>query len=306
MNSTHVELAKSKSILNYLNWNGINIQQKGNKHFCSSPFASDREPSFCIYPNNTFYDFSTGIGGDIIDLVRKLENKTFQEAVDSLINGNNGTAKIIRSISQPKKRPFVLKTYLLTDEEAKQPIIKYANSRGITKAFACGKYFEMVDEKWIERHALAFIHVDEELNPCGIKFRRIDPNAKPRFSARGTLKFYILNNMIEDSFDDLIVYIVESETSANSFWEYLRMLKKNAVVISFGGVNSVPEKLPEPFEGVRRKLIIDYDGNEEKYLDRISKYEHLNVEPVKLMLDKGEDLNSLFVKNKMYLINNLI
>ena len=54
------------------------------------------------------------------------------------------------------------------------------------------------------------------------------------------------------------------------------------------------------------KLIIDYDGNETLYEERFKLYAHLNPEPIRLILAKGEDINSLYNLNKMYVIENLL
>lgn len=54
-----------------------------------SPFRTEAEPSFKVdYNMNLWYDFGTGEGGSIIDLVMKLENCTLSEAIIKLENGN--------------------------------------------------------------------------------------------------------------------------------------------------------------------------------------------------------------------------
>jgi len=65
--------------------------------------------------------------------------------------------------------------------------------------------------------------------------------------------------------------------------------------------------LPDRYKDIDdKRLIIDYDGSEEKFQERIKKYEHLGMKVVKIPLPKGEDINSLHVENKLYTINNLI
>jgi DNA primase len=59
---------------------------KGNKYYIKSPFNhGDKNPSCTIYPNsNTFYCFSTGMGGDSIKLLSSLFGIKPLEAVIKL------------------------------------------------------------------------------------------------------------------------------------------------------------------------------------------------------------------------------
>ena len=73
---------KKMSITSYLIDRGM-FPEKGekfdrsNKTWFSSPFSNDSSPSFAVYEStNTFYDWSTGIGGDLINLVMNLEGCT--------------------------------------------------------------------------------------------------------------------------------------------------------------------------------------------------------------------------------------
>ena len=306
MRDIHVELAKSKSIVEYLTVRGLNVKKRGTKYFCSSPFSSDSEPSFCVYPNNSYYDFSTGKGGDIIALVSELEQTDFKGAVHNLLGNTTSKVKFKRDSYEEAKKPFKLESYLTTEENYVEQINKYANGRRITEGYVHSVFFNFEDGEWIKTPAMGFVHLDENLEPCGIKMRMLHNESKTRFTARGTLKFYVLENLVEDSFEEPVLYIMESETSANSFYMYLKEQKINGIVMSVGGVSNAPEKLPEQFDNLKRKLIIDYDGNKELFLERLQLYNHLGAEPVKIQLEKGEDINSLYVKNKMYLIENLI
>ena len=54
-----------------------------------SPFRTETAPSFKVdYNQNLWYDFGSGEGGSIIDLVMKLEHCNFREAVAKLENGS--------------------------------------------------------------------------------------------------------------------------------------------------------------------------------------------------------------------------
>lgn len=49
------------------------------------PFHGEQDASFTIYPhNNTFYCFGCGVGGDIIDFVRRFFNLGFRDALQRI------------------------------------------------------------------------------------------------------------------------------------------------------------------------------------------------------------------------------
>ena len=55
-----------------------------------SPFRTETMPSFKVdYNTNLWYDFGTGEGGSIIDLVMKLDGSTIGEAIAKLESGNS-------------------------------------------------------------------------------------------------------------------------------------------------------------------------------------------------------------------------
>lgn len=310
--------AKETSMVAYMQDRGFKGRFSGNKWFCSSPFSRDTNWSFCVYPNNTFYDWSTGLNGDIFDLSMKIDGHSFKEAVEQI------SGKVYEEIKVPNykkykndpdfNKEFEVTKYISWDEKERKAIMEYANGRGIKDGYACGVFFTRTDTgKWQRNPAVLFAHYDVDGNPIGAKFRRIQVNGerdgsnKPRFSHRGQQGFYILENFVAGSFEEPTLYLVESESSANSLWQYCKDIKKNAVVVSFGGVSSVPKELPRKYKDFNKiKIIIDYDGDEELYQKRIAQYSHLKGNPVKMQLPKGEDINSLYCSNKLNLIANLI
>ena len=63
----------------------LGTEEKEKEFYIHSPFRSEKTPSFKINPKlNTWYDFGTGEGGTILDLVMKLENKDTKQAVKRL------------------------------------------------------------------------------------------------------------------------------------------------------------------------------------------------------------------------------
>lgn len=303
------------SIPEYLNSIGIPTRKSGHKIFASSPFSRDTNWSFCCYPNtNSYFDFSTGHGGNIITLVSRINRCSNREAVEILKKGNYEKYK--PSYKQYKQEPkfwenFEVEKYTNYSKKDCEAIEVYAKSRGITRGYINAVFFTRVNENWVRNPSIGFVHVDKFLKPCGIKFRKIQcqtPN-DPRFSARGVLGFYVLENLgTKPSFESAVLYVVESESSANSLYEYLTILKKPAVIISRGGVSSAPklDDLPDKYRYMKKKIIIDYDGNEELYQERLKLYEPLKGDPIKLILPKGEDLNTMFCKNELWKIDHLL
>ena len=305
----NIEELREKSIISYLEKSGVKIEKIRGKHRCSSPFSSDSNPSFYIYPENRFYDFSTGKYGNIIDLVMEMTGKSFKEAVEHLEGGNISKAP---TYSKPKKKKkFSLSSYLCDTPD--KNVIAYAKGRGITRNFVCSKFYEMIDGDPVERKGMGFIHYDKDLKPCGIKIRKI-VNEDPRFTARGKQMYYIVSNinhevLLHRDVEEMFwLYVVESESSANSVFEFLDRNRIPCVVVSFGSVSSCPEDLPKGFIEYCEDsfLIIDYDGNNNLYQERIKKYEHLKLTPKKIILEKGEDLNYLYAKKTINRVSQII
>ena len=78
--SISVEALKQLNLVVFLREHyGLECQRVGSGYMMSSPFAADRQPSFSVREQAgrwLFKDFSSGLGGSIIDLVRALENLT--------------------------------------------------------------------------------------------------------------------------------------------------------------------------------------------------------------------------------------
>ena len=82
--------AKNLSIFDFLKSQGINPKHtKGNKAFYVSPFRSETKASFNVdVDKNIWYDYGTGEGGRIIDLVTKMFNISVSQALNMLLNTN--------------------------------------------------------------------------------------------------------------------------------------------------------------------------------------------------------------------------
>lgn len=123
---TDIQQLKRLPIRDYLSRRGIQPARENNRcGFYLSPFRAEHTPSFKVdYAQNLWYDFGTGEGGSIIDLVMRMENCDFMQAVQSLDNGEikttasailvpaMSTAPALRILSDAPLRNAALVAYL--------------------------------------------------------------------------------------------------------------------------------------------------------------------------------------------------
>lgn len=266
---------------------GYEFVKDGRCWFTTSPFnPQDSDPSFAIFPDGGWYCFSTSQGGNTKRLAQLLNLPT------------TGLPEWTPDKGKPQKPWTEVPSYYLdVTTQQQEDIHFYANSRGITRGYTPAVYYSKNEPV----PALMFLHSDG-FTITGANFRDIWPGGR-RYTMRGALNFYILENVL--SYPPTL-YMVEGEINANSLWEYCCKTERSVVVLSTGSVTRIPTSLPEKYQGLEGYLIVDYDGDENKWKKRIEKYAHLKLSPIKLCLPKGEDLNSLWIRGKMYLIDNLL
>jgi hypothetical protein len=311
-----IDEVKQISIKDYLQARGFTFNDKGNKSFCKSPFGKDTTWSFCYYhPTNSFYDWSQGFGGTIIDLVKTMEQCDVRKAVDHL--SATEYPKYQPDYKASKKviyaEPFEYTRYLNQNPQEIAAITEYANLRGVHNGYVPGVFFTCESGSWVRNPSVMLLHRDEDNKICGAKFRRIqtdtpsDKENTPRFSSRGRMAYYTLEHVDRSNFGAPTLYVVEGEINANSLWQFLQELQRNCVVISFGGVSNLPEALPKAYQDIKdKRLIIDFDGDKELYEKRIRLYKSYELLPLTLQLPKGEDINSLYCKKKLHIIQHLL
>ena len=114
----------------------LNTEEKEKDFFIHSPFRAEKTPSFKINPiKNTWYDFGTGEGGTILDLIMKLENKDTKEAVKRLkeLAGDTTSNSFF---SFPQQNTFNNQSNKIIDYEIKplsnKALIKYLQERKIS------------------------------------------------------------------------------------------------------------------------------------------------------------------------------
>lgn len=304
------------SIREFLISRGIPRNREGaGRVYFKSPFCRDTNFSLCVYMDtNSFYDWSQGFGGSIIDLVMAMDGLTFSDTITYLEGGKFTKYQANYKQSKPVvQKYFEYTRYLTANKDYIKVIKEYAESRCLYNGYEYGVFPTLVNEEWVDNPSVMYLHRDENNAICGAKFRRVydttpsDKDNSPRFSARGRMAFYILENISPDNFGEPTLYVVEGEGNANSLWQYCKDTKRNCVVISFGGVGNLPDHLPNKYLRIKdKKLIIDFDGNQELYEKRIRLYKPYGLVPIKMVLDKGVDINYLYINKKMGLIDKLL
>ena len=67
------------------------LKKKGVNTFIKSPFTNERTPSFCIFEKtDSFFDYRSDFGGDVIELHRKLKGISKKQAYKEMINDEHG------------------------------------------------------------------------------------------------------------------------------------------------------------------------------------------------------------------------
>ena len=121
-------------ILDYLQANGHQpVKIKFGSAWYQSPLRQERTPSFKVNLNrNLWYDFGTGEGGNLFNLVMKLRNCTSSE-VTGYITGGISSVVIRNFESKDKSGRIIIKNLEPLGSHA---LLSYLKTRHITLAFA--------------------------------------------------------------------------------------------------------------------------------------------------------------------------
>jgi hypothetical protein len=99
-----------------------------------SPLRSETQASFNVsLKKNLWYDFGSGKGGNVIDLVMLLENCSFQDALDFL-SGNSISFSFCPEIPDKKKEKEAVISIVQTQPISHPALREYLRSRGIPLA----------------------------------------------------------------------------------------------------------------------------------------------------------------------------
>ena len=91
------ELIESIDIVEYIS-QFVDLEQRGEEYWGLSPFKPEKTPSFSVRPNPPcFFDYSSGIGGNVYTFVRYHFNCGSQEAIQILKKYAGDTSTTVRS-----------------------------------------------------------------------------------------------------------------------------------------------------------------------------------------------------------------
>lgn len=133
------DLIESIDIVEYIS-QFVELEEKNGEFWGLSPFKDENTPSFSIRrETNSFYDFSSGIGGNVYTFVRHYNRCTPKEAVDILSKyaGYDG------SVEAPRQKL----TATVICKRFKQPIPHKKKSTGTVFRDNCMEKYEKNDDK---------------------------------------------------------------------------------------------------------------------------------------------------------------
>ena len=124
------------SVLNYILQNvTTETEKRGVNLFIKSPFTSEKTASFCIFQKtDSFFDYSSDFGGDVVELHRKLNSLSRREAYRQMIQGEfQGTVSLINLLppNPHKVAKSTFKVLEIIDIEDQDLINYFYLGRGI-------------------------------------------------------------------------------------------------------------------------------------------------------------------------------
>lgn len=134
IDKAHIQRIKQIPITDYLQSIGIApADMSGNQIVYSSPIVNEKTPSFFVELNkNVFNDFASGQKGDIVRLVRLIEQLPFFDALNRLESLKSGNYNYSFSFSGKKSLSNNPKTIITTIQTLSNPaLIQYVLKRGI-------------------------------------------------------------------------------------------------------------------------------------------------------------------------------
>lgn len=79
------------------------LKKVGSNYVCLSLFQDEKTPSLVAFPNTqSFFDFSAGVGGDVINFIQLKEGLDYKDACDHLTGNHNPTITQLKSSPAPK------------------------------------------------------------------------------------------------------------------------------------------------------------------------------------------------------------
>ncbi len=139
--SVYIEALKQMNLVDFLTEHyGLNFSRSGSGYVASSPLGADRNPSFFVRQLEgrwLFKDFSSGLGGSIIDLVGHLESLSgvgnIRRRIEQLIGGKAAAMSVACAEAAGDGKPGYDIEHLYQRFRRKNPGVcrRYLVGRGI-------------------------------------------------------------------------------------------------------------------------------------------------------------------------------
>ena len=186
------ELIDSVDILEYIS-QYADFEEKGGEYWCLSPLKSENTASFSVRKEtNTFYCFSSGKGGNVLNFIRYYNHCSFSEAVEILKKyaGCDGEIKptkkmaaveVAKRYKGRKKQTKVSQAKVLPDDymlryERNPEKLAVWEAEGISKASL--ERFQVAYDSFSDRLVYPIRNVDGEIVNVGA--RTLDPDWKQK------------------------------------------------------------------------------------------------------------------------------
>lgn len=258
-----IERANNVDIMSYARSAGLELKREGRDYK-----AANYHGGLTITPQkNNWHLFAEDKGGGVVQLCMLLENKTWQEAIASLINEDMQPVQYVPPVQEEPPKEFILPERNNTTKHVYAYLTK---TRGIEPDIVR----EMLDGGYIYENTYAacvFVGKDTEGVPRHASVR--STNTEGRVYKRdvpGSQKRYSFS--ITGSTDTL--YVFEAPVDLLSYMSFQRLagIDTNASYVALGGVSDrALERYLADNPGIKR-IVVCTDGDEagEKGYSRIA------------------------------------
>jgi len=188
-----IEMVQSADIVEYIS-QYVELEQRGEEYWGLSPFKDERTPSFSVRADPPFfYDYSSGIGGNIHTFIKEYHGVTGKEAAEILQKyiGCDGettkprekmTAAIVsRKFQKPKVTTKVNTSVVLPDTvmeryEKRQEMLDVWRAEGISDAAL--DHFKVYYDAFSNRLVYPIYNMNGQI--VNIGGRTLDPDFKEK------------------------------------------------------------------------------------------------------------------------------
>lgn len=261
------------------------FEEKNGEYWALSPLKEERTPSFSVNTEKqSFYDFSSGVGGNLIHFIRKYNDCGFIEAVNILKKYANITDDSQRTVGRLKStkvarkfnrktsngqesKPTVLPKNFLERYEKREDKLSVWINEGISMSSL--NKFDVYYDSFAER--LVYPIRNQGGDIINIGGRTIDPKWKEKGLRKYTYYFNWNNGM------DVVYGIFENKAS----------ITENNQVIVFEGAKSV--MLADTY-GIQNTCAILTSHFSFSQMKRLVE---LRVGEIVFALDKDVDINKI-------------